>query len=121
MPLQTPSPRQTPSRTLGWVSRTERLVQTGRVVSRSLLQVLQLGWEPIDVDFEVEYPLHGLHLKGPALPRSYAGNIPVDRHGHPNNTLFFWAFERQGADGGTLTVPANSSNTDPWIIWLQGG
>ncbi|KAI0767256.1 alpha/beta-hydrolase [Fomes fomentarius] len=71
--------------------------------------------------FEVEYPLPGLHLKGPALPRSYAGNIPVDRHGHPNNTLFFWAFEREGADGGTLTAPANSSNTEPWIIWLQGG
>ncbi|KAI9066342.1 alpha/beta-hydrolase [Trametes sanguinea] len=54
------------------------------------------------------------------LPRSFAGNIPVNRTGHPNDTLFFWAFENQGSNG-SLTAPADTNNTDPWIIWLQGG
>ena len=69
-------------------------------------------------DYEVKYPLPNLtHI---TLPRSFAGNIPVNRAGHPNDTLFFWAFERQGSNG-TLTAPANKSNTEPWILWLQGG
>lgn len=54
------------------------------------------------------------------LPRSFAGNINVNRPGHKNNTLFFWGFEREGASG-TLTAAADASNTDPWILWLQGG
>ncbi|EIW53478.1 alpha/beta-hydrolase [Trametes versicolor FP-101664 SS1] len=54
------------------------------------------------------------------LPRSFAGNIPVDRAGHKNDTLFFWGFEREGGNG-TLTAPADANNTDPWILWLQGG
>ncbi|KAH9951151.1 alpha/beta-hydrolase [Amylocystis lapponica] len=48
------------------------------------------------------------------LPHSYAGNIGVQREGHPNNTLFFWAFEKQN---GSLTA----DNNDPWAIWLNGG
>lgn len=69
-------------------------------------------------DFEVKYPLPILeHL---TLSRSFAGNIPVDRPSHPNNTLFFWAFERNGTQG-TLTAPPHEENKDPWIIWLQGG
>ncbi|KAI8982714.1 alpha/beta-hydrolase [Trametes punicea] len=67
--------------------------------------------------FEVTQKLP--NITGP-LPRMFAGNIPVNRQGHPNDTLFFWAFEKQGANG-TLTAPANANNTDPWIIWLQGG
>ncbi|KAI0349726.1 alpha/beta-hydrolase [Trametes cingulata] len=58
-------------------------------------------------------------IPGP-LSRMFAGNIPVNRQGHPNDTLFFWAFEKQGSNG-TLTAPADANNTDPWIIWLQGG
>ncbi|KAJ7812359.1 alpha/beta-hydrolase [Mycena olivaceomarginata] len=54
------------------------------------------------------------------LPRNFAGNIPVNRAGHPNNTLFFWAFEHTSKNG-SLTAPADANNTDPWIIWLQGG
>ncbi|KAJ6537847.1 alpha/beta-hydrolase [Mycena capillaripes] len=54
------------------------------------------------------------------LPRNFAGNIPVNRAGHPNDTLFFWAFENAGKNG-SLTTPTNANNTDPWIIWLQGG
>ncbi|KAI0749833.1 alpha/beta-hydrolase [Daedaleopsis nitida] len=55
-----------------------------------------------------------------SLPRNFAGNIPVNRPGHPNDTLFFWAFEKTGQNG-SLTAPANPNNTDPWFIWLQGG
>ncbi|OSD00457.1 alpha/beta-hydrolase [Trametes coccinea BRFM310] len=68
--------------------------------------------------FEVTDALPGIPSAG--LPRSFAGNIPVDRPGHPNDTLFFWGFERQGANG-TLTAPANPNNTEPWILWIQGG
>ncbi|TFK31890.1 Alpha/Beta hydrolase protein [Crucibulum laeve] len=49
------------------------------------------------------------------LGRSFAGNIGVGRDGHPNNTLFFWAFENSQ---GSLT---NTSSTEPWGIWLNGG
>ncbi|KAI0366274.1 alpha/beta-hydrolase [Pilatotrama ljubarskyi] len=58
-------------------------------------------------------------IPGP-LPRMFAGNIPVNRQDHPNDTLFFWGFEKQGANG-SLTAPADQNNADPWIIWLQGG
>ena len=46
--------------------------------------------------------------------RSFAGNIGVQRAGHPNDTLFFWAFEK---DNGSLTASSN----EPWGIWLNGG
>ncbi|KAG6379588.1 Alpha/Beta hydrolase protein [Boletus reticuloceps] len=49
-----------------------------------------------------------------SLPRNWAGNIPVQRVGHPNDTLFFWGFE---SSNGSFT--ANSS--EPWGIWLNGG
>ncbi|KAG2747251.1 alpha/beta-hydrolase [Suillus brevipes Sb2] len=50
-----------------------------------------------------------------SLARNWAGNIPVQRAGHPNDTLFFWAFE---SEEGSLT----STSTDaPWGIWLNGG
>ncbi|KAJ7066374.1 alpha/beta-hydrolase [Mycena amicta] len=49
------------------------------------------------------------------LPRSFAGNIGVQRAGHPNNTLFFWGLEKQT---GSLTA---AQSTDPWGIWLNGG
>lgn len=68
-------------------------------------------------DFEVTEKLPSIPS---GLPRMFAGNIPVNRAGHPNDTLFFWAFEKAGANG-TLTAPADVNNTDPWIIWLQGG
>ncbi|KAI0773289.1 alpha/beta-hydrolase [Trametes elegans] len=52
------------------------------------------------------------------LPRSFAGNVPVDRAGHPNDTLFFWAFEKEN---GSLTAAANERANEPWGIWLNGG
>ncbi|KAF8516784.1 Alpha/Beta hydrolase protein [Gautieria morchelliformis] len=51
------------------------------------------------------------------LTRSYAGNLPVNRPNHPNNTLFFWAFEK---NNGSLTNQGQGGN-DPWVIWLNGG
>lgn len=47
--------------------------------------------------------------------QSYAGNIPVQRQDHPNNTLFFWGFEKEN---GSLT---SSDENTPWGIWLNGG
>lgn len=67
------------------------------------------------VDFEVKDVLPNITQP---LSRNFAGNIPVNRPGHANNTLFFWGFESRN---GSLTAPANESNNDPWIIWLQGG
>ncbi|PSR72472.1 hypothetical protein PHLCEN_2v11686 [Hermanssonia centrifuga] len=52
------------------------------------------------------------------LNRNWAGNIPVDRHEHPNNTLFFWGFEKEN---GSLTAAANEREDEPWGIWLNGG
>jgi len=49
------------------------------------------------------------------LGNSFAGNIPVNRAGHPNNTLFFVGFEKSS---GSLT---SDDNTEPWGIWLNGG
>ncbi|KAI0083348.1 Alpha/Beta hydrolase protein [Irpex rosettiformis] len=48
------------------------------------------------------------------LGRNWAGNIPVGRPNQPNDTLFFWGFEKEN---GSFT--ANS--TEPWGIWLNGG
>ncbi|KAI0791967.1 Alpha/Beta hydrolase protein [Abortiporus biennis] len=53
-----------------------------------------------------------------SLGRSWAGNIPVERAGHPNNTLFFWAFEKEN---GSLTSVAGERANEPWGIWLNGG
>lgn len=52
------------------------------------------------------------------LGNNYAGNVPVGRPGHPNNTLFFWGFERTA---GSLTAPAGEMQLSPWLIWLGGG
>ncbi|KAJ6602725.1 alpha/beta-hydrolase [Mycena vulgaris] len=63
--------------------------------------------------FEVTAPLP--NVTG-TIARSFAGNVGVNRADHPNATLFFWAFEKAN---GTLT--SSASETDPWIIWLNGG
>ncbi|KAI0695231.1 Alpha/Beta hydrolase protein [Cytidiella melzeri] len=53
------------------------------------------------------------------LSRNWAGNIPVNRTNHPNDTLFFWAFEHAN---GSFTQDAGSGGSDePWAIWLNGG
>ncbi|KDR80630.1 hypothetical protein GALMADRAFT_240974 [Galerina marginata CBS 339.88] len=50
--------------------------------------------------------------------RMFAGNIPVQRAGHPNDTLFFIGVEKSR---GSLTALSTPSNRDPWGIWLNGG
>uniref|UniRef100_A0A0W0G8I5 Carboxypeptidase n=1 Tax=Moniliophthora roreri TaxID=221103 RepID=A0A0W0G8I5_MONRR len=67
--------------------------------------------------FEVTDPLPNITFP---LGRSFAGNIPVQREGHPDNTLFFWAVEKTQ---GSLTSPAGpaGSTPAPWGIWLNGG
>ncbi|KLO06645.1 alpha/beta-hydrolase [Schizopora paradoxa] len=52
------------------------------------------------------------------INRNFAGNIPVNRAGHPNDTLFFWAFEQKQ---GSLTASTKEDSTTPWGIWLNGG
>lgn len=51
------------------------------------------------------------------LPRNWAGNIPVQRAGHDNDTLFFWAFEHEY---GSFTAAANEACDKAWAIWLNG-
>ncbi|GJJ10173.1 hypothetical protein Clacol_004399 [Clathrus columnatus] len=49
------------------------------------------------------------------MPSSFAGNVPVNRPGIQNDTLFFWALE---TSPGSLT---NASSNEPWMVWLNGG
>ena len=70
---------------------------------------------PFHLDFEVTSSLPNVTW---TLPRSFSGNIGVNRAGHPNNTLFFWAFEKEY---GSLTAAAGEHGEDPWGIWLNGG
>ncbi|KAI0794497.1 alpha/beta-hydrolase [Fomes fomentarius] len=65
--------------------------------------------------FEVTDPLPNVTW---SPSRSFAGNIPVNRPGHPNNTLFFWAWEQEN---GSLSAGANDRSDVPWGIWLNGG
>ncbi|OSD04770.1 alpha/beta-hydrolase [Trametes coccinea BRFM310] len=65
--------------------------------------------------FEVTESLPGIDF---SLPHGYAGNIDVNRPGHPNNTLFFWALEKEN---GSLTAGADERSDVPWGIWLNGG
>ena len=66
-------------------------------------------------DFEVVEPLPNISFP---INRNWAGNIRVNRAGHPNDTLFFWGFEREE---GSLTEAAYERIDQPWAIWLNGG
>lgn len=66
------------------------------------------------LDFRVKDPLPNITFP---LEHSFAGNLPVQRAGHPNNTLFFVGFEKSE---GSLTAPPNDTSS-PWGIWLNGG
>ena len=95
-------------------SRAEISAPNGRIVRcNSFIVFLVDGTDAAHSDFLVdESTLPNVTF---TLTRSFAGNIPVNRAGHPNDTLFFWAFEKAN---GSLT---STSSTDPWLIWLQGG
>jgi carboxypeptidase D len=69
----------------------------------------------IYVDFQVTAALPNITFP---LGRSFAGNLPVNRLGHPNDTLFFMGFEKSN---GSLTAAANQRANEPWGIWLNGG
>src|ERR1700683_5514508 len=66
----------------------------------------------IPIDFQVTEQLPNVTW---TLPRNWAGNIPVQRAGHDNDTLFFWAFEKEN---GSLTAAANERLDERWGIWL---
>ncbi|KLO07455.1 alpha/beta-hydrolase [Schizopora paradoxa] len=65
--------------------------------------------------YEVTDPLPNISF---ALSRNWAGTIPVNRANHTNDTLFFWAFEKEN---GSLTANAGERSDEPWAIWLSGG
>lgn len=67
------------------------------------------------LDFQVTEQLPNVTFD---LGRNWAGNIPVNRTNHPNDTLFFWAFEKEN---GSLTANAGERANEPWGIWLNGG
>lgn len=80
-------------------------------------------------DFQVKDSMPNITFP---LQRSFAGNIPVNRPGHPNDTLFFYAFEKfnhslTGADTQSpwalyfMIGIFLSSFLLRWIIWLNGG
>lgn len=71
--------------------------------------------EYIVADFRVVDPLPNITFP---VQQSYAGNIPVNRAGHPNNTLFFVGFEKSN---GSLTAAPGAHKDSPWGIWLNGG
>src|ERR1700720_728987 len=71
---------------------------------------------PIFLDFEVT-SLSTLPNVTAVVSRSFAGNIATNRPGHPNDTIFFWGFEKEN---GSLTSWPYHSN-EPWLIWLNGG
>ena len=87
----------------------------GRIVSTSSPSSCEVIYLPLNVltDFEVKDPLPNVTFP---LNRNFAGNIPVNRAGHPNDTLFFWGFEHKN---GSLTSESNLDT--PWAIWLNGG
>ncbi|KAJ7472558.1 alpha/beta-hydrolase [Mycena latifolia] len=62
--------------------------------------------------FEVTDPLENVTWP---LPRNWAGSISTHTVGSPNNTAFFWGFEKSN---GSLT---DTNSTEPWMIWLAGG
>ncbi len=66
-------------------------------------------------DYEVKDPLPNVTW---SMPRSFAGSVSVNRENHPNNTLFFYAFERED---GSLSSADGERTGEPWVIWLNGG
>jgi carboxypeptidase D len=66
------------------------------------------------LDFQVTKPLPNVTFPV-GNGRMFAGNIPVQRPGHDNDTLFFVAVENSK---NSLT---SSNSSEPWGIWLNGG
>lgn len=79
------------------------------------LLIRQLKSRLLFPDFQVTSPLPNITFD---IGTTYAGNIPVQRAGHPNNTLFFVGVEKTK---GSLIAKSTPANRDPWGIWLNGG
>lgn len=87
------------------------LVQSGKIV-RFWIGVKCIPHAFLYTDFQVTERLPNVTFD---LGRNWAGNIPVGRAG-PNNTLFFWAFEKEE---GSLTAGAGERSDEPWGIFLN--
>ena len=113
-----PSPRRTcpiPSRTTTLAFRLAAIARSGKTVRllRSSTRRFLLSFR---IDFRVDVASLPNVTFASALNGSFAGNIAVNRPGHPNDTLFFWAFE---SEKGSLT--ADDCDDKPWAVWLNGG
>lgn len=108
------------------------LVRSPMIIQESRLEISALSgknvhffyhlWQTPDnwgspwfLDFQVISPLPNITFN---IGTTYAGNIPVQRAGHPNNTLFFIGVEKTK---GSLIAKSTPANRDPWGIWLNGG
>ena len=89
------------------------MVQNGKPVRANILicNPSCRAYLSLRADFQVTDSLPNVTWP---LARNWAGNIPVQREGHPNDTLFFWAFE---SSSGSFTTASD----EPWGIWLNGG
>jgi carboxypeptidase D len=67
------------------------------------------------IDFHVKDTLPDISFP---LPTSFAGSLSVNRQGHPDNALFFWAFE---SSPGSLAAQPGEQQDRPWAVWLNGG
>jgi len=76
---------------------------------------VQLTFLRVLLDFQVTNKLPNVTYD---IGRTYAGNIGVQRPGHPNDTLFFIGVEKAK---GSLTASPSPRNRDPWGLWLNGG
>jgi hypothetical protein len=85
----------------------------GKTVNRVALNRVCI--KQISSDFRVKDSLPNITFP---VQQSFAGNIPVNRAGHPNNTLFFVGFEKSN---GSLTAAPEADKDSPWGIWLNGG
>lgn len=93
-------------------------VQNGRpvgVISCSKTYIIVHAAFAVRTDFQVTDKMPNITFD---LGRNWAGSIPVGISDRPNNTLFFWAFEKEN---GSLTAAAGERNDEPWGIWLNGG
>jgi hypothetical protein len=69
-----------------------------------------IGW--------LDYQVNSLPY-APSIPNNtFAGSVSVNRANHPNDTLFFMAFENEA---GSLTAAPGERSNEPWLIWLNGG
>jgi hypothetical protein len=97
------------------VNQKTTMAQTGSAVSSPSISGFRLLRMVGCADFQVTKSLSGVSFDP---GRNWAGSIGVNRPGLPNNTLFFWGFEKEH---GSLTAKAGERKDESWGIWLNGG